>query len=458
MSVLDPRELEASPLADLHALAAELGVEGFRRLRKEDLIRQIVEAHGGEMPAPARDGDEDSALAHEVDTDEVPEPEPQPEPQAAEAREPEPEAAEPEEQKPRRRRGLGLRRRAEEKPAEERGAGDDLVPADEAGTAEAPELEEAPEEAPELRDDARRDEAEREDEAERAAEEEAEAEPAPDAEPEDLRTGVLDVLPNGSGFMRAEPFRQSRDDVYVSPAQIRRCELRPGDEVSGPVRPPRRNERHPSLVRVDSVNGAASEPPAERPRFEELTPTWARERLAGPNALSSTPFGRGSRVAVGGPPGAGATRVLREAVKVLRDRHGDLEVLVVLAGVRPEEVVEWNDLGVPVAGGSFEGSVDEQAQIAELAVQRAKRAAEAGRDAVVVIDSLDALPAPVARRVFGAGRNTEEAGSVTVLASTGTAAEPHRMATTHVTLEPAEGSGDAKVSGVSGTLRRDLLA
>jgi transcription termination factor Rho len=379
MSVLDPRELQASPLADLHALAAELGLEGFRRLRKDQLIEQIVAVQGGEV---ADDGDDDEvALAEDaaVEAEEAPETEAADEPA-------EPVAEE------------------EEEPAEE---------------AEADE-----------------DEPERE---------------------EDLRTGVLDVLPNGSGFIRAEPYRQSREDVYVSPAQIRRCELRPGDEVTGPVRPPRRNERHPSLVRVATVNGQDADSPSERSRFDSLTAVWPSERLAGPNALTDTPFGKGSRVAIGGPPGAGASYLLREAVKVLRDRHSELDVIVVLAGVRPEEVGDWSDVGTDVAGGGYDGSFDEQAQVAELAAQRAKRAVEAGKDVVLVIDSLDALPPATARRVFGAGRATSDGGSLTILASTGTAAEPHRMATTHVTLDAREGES-TRVAPGSGTLRKDLLS
>jgi transcription termination factor Rho len=287
------------------------------------------------------------------------------------------------------------------------------------------------------------------------AEEEPAVADAPERE-EEMRTGILDLLPNGSGFIRAEPYRQSREDVYVSPAQIRRCELRPGDEVAGPVRPPRRNERHPSLVRVATVNGEDAEAPTVRRRFDSLATAWPTERLGGPSALVDRPFGKGSRVAIGGPPGAGATYLLREAVKVLRDRHSEIEVIVVLAGVRPEEAGDWNDLGVEVAGGSYDGPFEEQAQVAELAVQRAKRAVEAGRDVVVVIDSLDALPPSTARRVFGSGRNALDAGSLTVLASTGTSAEPHRMATTHITLEPREGD-DPRVGPGSGTLRRELL-
>jgi transcription termination factor Rho len=400
MSVLDPRELEASPLADLHALAAELGLEGFRRLRKEDLIKQIVAAQGG--------GDDDDEVSRYPDA----------------ATEGEYQSSGPGGVAP--------------------GAADYEEDLHEGSTADVPRDYQEP--MPNW-------EHEREAEPER----ESESQRAPEPE-EETRSGILDVLPNGSGFIRAEPYRQSRDDIYVSPAQIRRCELRPGDEVAGPVRPPRRNERHPSLVRVASVNGADAEPPAERPRFEQLTAEWPSERLAGPNAMADTPFGKGSRVALGGPPGAGATSLLRQAVKALRERHADVAVTVVLAGVRPEEVAEWREIGdVEVAGGSFDASPDEQAQVAELAIQRAKRAAEQGRDAVVVVDSLDALPPATARRVFGAGRNAADAGSLTVLASTGTAAEPHRMATTHVTLEPGDG-GEARLGPGSGTLRRELLS
>jgi transcription termination factor Rho len=405
MSVLDPRELQASPLADLHALAAELGLEGFRRLRKADLIEQIVASQGG--AAAAEDGE--ATLYEEA------------------AAEPEDVAAD----------------YAAPAPIEE--AEEDVH---EVSTGEAPRdyQEPMPNWEQEREEDEEEEVAEREEEEE---EEVAERE-------EDVRGGVLDVLPNGSGFIRAEPYRQSREDVYVSPAQIRRCELRPGDEIAGPVRPPRRNERHPSLVRVATVNGQDADLPSERPRFDSLTAAWPSERLAGPGALADTPFGKGSRVAIGGPPGAGASYLLREAVKALRERHPDLDVIVVLAGVRPEEIGDWNDLGIELAGGGYDGSFDEQAQVAELAVQRAKRSVESGKDVVVVIDSLDALPPGTARRAFGAGRNAVDAGSLTILASTGIAAEPHRMATTHVTLEPRAGDQTRLAPG-SGTLRRELL-
>src|SRR5204862_5692763 len=132
------------------------------------------------------------------------------------------------------------------------------------------------------------------------------------------------------------------------------------------------------------------------PRFDELTPVFASARLKSPDGFDSVPFGRGSRVAVGGPPGAGTTTLLRRMVLTLSAEHPELDLTVVLAGVRPEEVTEWRrDSDVRVAGGGFDRPVDEQAQAAEMAVERAKRAVEKGGDSAIVVDSLDPL-APAA--------------------------------------------------------------
>jgi transcription termination factor Rho len=264
---------------------------------------------------------------------------------------------------------------------------------------------------------------------------------------------VLDVLANGSGFVRVDPAGQTREDVYVSPAQIRRCELRAGDEVSGPARRPRRNERHPSLVRVETVNGGSAEPVEERPSFGDLTPVFPTAKFKAPKALKDAPFGRGSRVAIAGPPGAGATTLLRELAGELSG-DPELGVHLVLAGVRPEEVTDWRRVeGLEVTGGSFDRSPDAQAQAAELAVERAKRRAERGGHAVVLIDSLEALPAGARRRIFGAGRATEEGGTLTVIATVGGEPEALRWATTRVVLEPG-----GKLSGDSGTVRADALS
>ncbi|MGH2740993.1 MAG: Rho termination factor N-terminal domain-containing protein, partial [Thermoleophilaceae bacterium] len=337
MAVLQRTELESSPLADLHAIASELGLEGFRSKRKDDLIGVILAAQGGEEAEP-----EEAAAVDEPEPDEVP---------AEEALDAGPEP-----------------------PV------DEVEPEEPTGESETEVVEEEPEVEDEVSD-------------------------------EEISTGALDVLANGSGFLRLDPAGQSRDDVYISPAQIRRCELRAGDEVSGPVRPPRRNERHPSLVRVETVNGADAEPPEERPWFGDLTPVFASSRLAAPAQFDAAPFGRGSRVAVGGPPGAGATTLLLEVARTLAEQYPDINLQVVLAGVRPEEVGAWRDGGQPVVGGSFERSPEAQAQAAELAVERAKRLVERGGHAAVVIDALDALPPSVRRRLFGAARATEEGGT-----------------------------------------------
>ena len=446
MSVLDRSELEQSHLADLHAIAAELGIEGYRRLGRDALIDAIL-AGGGEGGDDDGDGDGGD----------------------------EPAPAESSRGRARSRR-LRLRRgREEEEEGEDtaiseaerkaetddeplaRSEGDDgaevVIPEGDDGEStvgekrEKREPREKREERPRRRGRGggggggggrRRD-----------ADDDGEGDGDDDADAEgEARSGVLDILPGGSGFMRADPFVHSRDDVYVSPAQIRRCELRAGDELSGPVRPPRRSERYPSLVRVETVNGQPADAAVDRPLFDDLTPTFATEPL---ETVHGLPFGKGSRVAIGGPPGAGATRLLREVTDAL---EGDVDVLVVLAGVRPEEVTEWKRAeSVSVAGGGFDRPPDELAQIAEMAIERAKRIAERGGDAIVILDGLDALAPPAARRVFGAARNTEEAGSLTVVAATGNAGELQRLATTRVVLT-AEGTLDPAASG---TLRAELL-
>ena len=354
MTVLQRKELESSPLADLHAIASELGLESFRSKRKGDLIGAILDAQGGEDEAPPAEDEPSAPVAEEAEPDEVPSEETLEGP------------AEPEAESP--------------------------------GEREAEVVEEEPEVEEQETSD------------------------------EEILTGGLDILANGSGFLRLDPAGQSRGDVYVSPAQIRRCELRSGDELSGPVRPPRRNERHPSLIRVETVNGADAEPPEERPWFGDLTPVPSTAPLG---ELKGVAYAKGARVAVVGPPGAGATPLLQEVVKGLGD---DNFTQIVLAGVRPEEIAAWRELGPPVVGGSFDRSPEAQAQAAELAVERAKRVVERGGHAVVVIDSLLGMPSGTRRRVFGAGRATEEGGTLTVLAAAGEDREVLRWASSWVAL------------------------
>jgi transcription termination factor Rho len=397
MGILNRDELERSPLADLHAIASELGVEGFRRLRREELVLAIVE-HAGAEDEP--DG---------VDV----------------------EAGEDTGRRPRTGRRGGRRRAAEAEPPESAEEIDERSP------------------AARRRGDGRAPAGAAAGDGSEAAE-----------EPTETRTGVLDVLPNGSGFLRGEGLAPERGDVHVSPAQIRRCELRPGDEVTGLVRLPRRSERHPSLVRVEEVNGGPAEPPAERRRFEELTAAYATERLSVPDELAQTPIGKGSRVAVVDPQGAEGGALLRRLVAALRERHPELEAIMVLAGARPEDLTGWREVGTPVVGGSADGSTDDHTRAAELALERAKRVAERAGHALLAIDSLEAISPEAARRIFSAARRLEEAGTLTVVATLAASDELARLATTRLVLEAGTGArGDEtpKVSPLSDTVRADLL-
>jgi transcription termination factor Rho len=226
-------------------------------------------------------------------------------------------------------------------------------------------------------------------------------------------------------------------DVYVSPSQIRRCELQRGDLVAGPARKPRRGERHPAMIHIDTVNGI--EPGAERRAFEELeaVPPTRRLPLTGEGASEDeavllravdllVPLARGQRVLVNAGRGAGRTTLLRSVARELSGVE-DLEVLVVLVDERPEEEGAWRQ-AAPAAELSIAGAEmrpGEQLRVAELAVARAKRRAERGGDVVLIVDSLSRLAVAsddpgVAKPIFAAGRETaaEDAGSLTVIATT----------------------------------------
>jgi transcription termination factor Rho len=244
-------------------------------------------------------------------------------------------------------------------------------------------------------------------------------------------TGVLDRMPQGYGFLRLSGLHEAEGDVYVSASQIRRCELRPGDEVAGPARAPRRGERHRALVRVESVNGQS--PDEERRHFEDLTPVPPHRRMFAPDAELDPvvravdllgPLGFGQRVLVLAQPRSGRTTLLRALAAAIADTEAHL--CVVLADERPEEVPQWHGR-VPEAeifAATAEEEPREQVREAELAMGHAKRIAEAGADVVVLIDSLSRLalgyrdPARV-KRMFGVGRELAEegTGSLTVIAT-----------------------------------------
>jgi transcription termination factor Rho len=247
-------------------------------------------------------------------------------------------------------------------------------------------------------------------------------------------TGVLDVLPSGHGFLRLKGLEVDPDDVYVSASQIRRCELRPGDQVEGPSRPPRRGERHPALVRVERVNG--EEPGAERaPGFDQLTPVTPHRRIplaAGADDLLLraadllVPLAFGQRVLVVGGPRSGRTTLLRGLAEAIAGVPQSPDVIVLLIDERPEEVTEWKRRarGAEIAAAPADLGAEDQVRHAELVLARAKRSVESGEDVVLIVDSLTRLGVayrdPIAvKPVFGAGRELEEegSGSLTMIAT-----------------------------------------
>jgi transcription termination factor Rho len=421
MSILDRDALAASPLADLHALASELAIDGYRRLRKDDLIDAIIVRQGG---APAEEAPAEEAPVEEAPAEEAPVEEAPVEEAPAE------DEDRGEEDRPAARRRRGRRG------GRGRSAGRD----DDAGS---------PEEV---------------DEAEEPAEAEAGEEPAERGVGEEVVEGEVELLPNGSGFLRVHPPEPSEDDVYVSAAQVKRCELVPGDRISGPRRAPRRSERFASLIRVDTINGRPADEVADSTRFDDLPAAYPSERFGlgsdDPTIKAIewlTPFGRGSRVTIVGPSRAGKTEAIRRLAATLAGNE-EIQLSLVLAGVRPEEITEWQQgETAPAAAVSFAASGDAQAQTVERVVDQARRLAARGSHAVVLIDTLDGIHPHSARKLLASARNIEGGGSLTVIAS---AAEPLGGETTVIALDPVLTSTrrfPAVDLIASGTIRPELL-
>ncbi len=296
---------------------------------------------------------------------------------------------------------------------------------------------------------------------------EPEAEPEREREPaaaDEVVEGEVDLLPNGSAFVRVNPPDPSDDDVYISAAQVKRCELVSGDRIAGPRRAPRRSERFASLVRIDTINGRPASEVAEGARFDDLPAAFPTERFRlgseDPTLKAIewlTPFGRGSRVTITGAARAGKTEALRRLAGALGENH-DVQLFVVAAGVRPEEISEWNESStVPTATTSFGSSPDAQAHTIELVVDRARRAAARGGDAVVLIDTLDGLAPHAARKSIASARKIVDSGSVTVIA---TARAEIGGETTVIALDAklaAAGRFPALNIVSSGTIRPELL-
>jgi transcription termination factor Rho len=262
-------------------------------------------------------------------------------------------------------------------------------------------------------------------------------------------TGILDVLPDGFGFLRTNGFTQGDNDVYVSLSQIRRFGLRRGDEIRGQVREPKESEKYSALLKIDAVNDVDPEVARKRPSFEQLTPLFPEERLRLETEDHDTaarimdlmcPIGKGQRGLIVSPPKAGKTTILKKLANSIAENNPDVDLYVLLVDERPEEVTDMQRSvkGIVVAS-TFDQRSENHVQVTELVLDRVKRLVEMGRDVVVLLDSITRmarafnLNTPASGRIlsggvdstalyppkkfFGAARNIEEGGSLTILAT-----------------------------------------
>jgi transcription termination factor Rho len=261
--------------------------------------------------------------------------------------------------------------------------------------------------------------------------------------------GVLEIIQDGIGFLRSDKLRPGSEDVYVSQSQIRRFALRTGDLVIGQVRPPKDNEKYFGLLRVEAVNGLDPEVTKTRPKFSSLTPIFPLRRLSleTPNSPLSTrlidlmsPVGRGQRGLIVSPPKAGKTTILKQIANGITANTPEMLLMVVLIGERPEEVTDMDrSVAAEVYSSTFDDPVVDHVRVAEMALERSKRLVEHGRDVCILLDSITRLSRaynlvvppsgrtlsggldPSAlyppKRFFGAARNIEEGGSLTIVAT-----------------------------------------
>jgi len=261
--------------------------------------------------------------------------------------------------------------------------------------------------------------------------------------------GILEIVEDGYGFLRKDGLLPGSSDVYVSQTQIRRFGLRTGDMVTGQVRPPKDNEKYFGLLRVEAVNGLDPEVAKRRPHFEQLTPIFPREMYnleTVPSNLTQrvinlmSPIGRGQRGLIVSPPKAGKTTILKHIANGVTTNYNDVHLMVLMIGERPEEVTDMKrSVKGEIVASTFDEPVEDHRIVAEMALERAKRLVEGGRDVVILLDSITRLtraynlivppsgrtlsggvdPAALypPKRFFGAARKQEEGGSLTICAT-----------------------------------------
>ena len=322
---------------------------------------------------------------------------------------------------------------------------------------------------------------------------------------EEIKQGILEVLADGYGFIRCENYLPGEEDVYVSPAQIRRFNLKTGDILTGKVRPKRNGENYGGLQFLEKVNGYEAELASKRKAFEDLTPIFPNERIILENETENTamrivdlisPIGKGQRGMIVSPPKAGKTTLLKEVAKSVKRSHPDMKLIILLIDERPEEVTDMKEAieggNVEVIYSTFDELPEHHKRVSEMVIERAKRLVEHGEDVMILLDSitrlaraynmtispsgrtlsggLDPAALHMPKRFFGAARNMREGGSLTILA---TALVDTGSKMDDVVYEEFKGTGnmelvlDRKISerrvfpaidiAKSGTRREDLL-
>ena len=421
-TTMDRSVLEGKLIPELQQIAQGMGIEGAQKLRKSGLIDAIVSNTGGSSETSAAPGEpaepqaahtEASAPSNgEARTDDRP-------------RENRPRDDRPRDDRPRDQRPEG------DRPQGERTDGRD----DGQGGGRDRRARPSREDRRRIREERRlREEAERAEEMQNAP----------------VLTGLLDILPEGYGFLRTSGYLPGPEDIYVSLSQVRRFALRKGDTVAGKVRRPKDNEKYFALLDLETVNGMDVEAARNRPNFDKLTPLFPDDRFrleGGPLEVAQriidmvAPIGKGQRGMVVSPPKAGKTTILKQIANGIINSSPDTHVIVLLIDERPEEVTDWQRTvqAAEVVYSTFDRPADQHIQVTELVLERARRLAEMGQDVAILLDSVTRLAraynlaAPASgkilsggvdstalyppKRFFGAARNIEEGGSLTIIAS-----------------------------------------
>ena len=440
MATIDKSTLEGKVAAELHAMASDLGIEGHKGLKKAELIDSIL-SHDGGASTSSPPGAADQAYATSTPlaqdsghgSDEERQPGNERSSGNGEVRNPSRERS-----FTRDRPGGGPGQAGRDRGPQgggERGGQPDRGGQGGQGDRDSRGRRPSREERRRQREERRVREVELQKE---------ELQTAP------TQTGLLDILPEGYGFLRTSGYLPGQQDIYVSLSQVRRFMLRKGDTVTGKVRQPKESEKYFALLQIDDVNGIDPEAAKQRPVFEKLTPLFPHERFrleTGPTDVTGrivdmvAPIGKGQRGMVVSPPKAGKTTVLKNIANGIIQSSPDTHVMILLVDERPEEVTDWQRTVSPaeVVYSTFDKPPDQHIQVTELVLERAKRLAEMGQDVAIILDSITRLAraynlaAPASgkilsggidstalyppRRFFGAARNIEEGGSLTIIAS-----------------------------------------